>query len=135
MNKKQLLHHLQTEVYCRIRCSSIHGVGVYAIRTIPKGTNPFQQSKTRHHLPIKLEELKQLDPHVAKLVRDYYTVEGEEIFVSADGINVFDFSYFINHSDVPNVIVVDDGKTYLALRDIQVGEELCVNYKEFADWK
>jgi len=41
---EKLLYHLENEVYCRIGVSHIRGagVGVIAIRDIPKGINPFK---------------------------------------------------------------------------------------------
>jgi len=41
IDKARILKHLQTEVYCRLGVSPIHGIGVFAIRDIPKGTQPL----------------------------------------------------------------------------------------------
>ena len=41
-NKKNLLKNLKLETWCRIGVSKIAGVGVIAIRDIPKNTNPFK---------------------------------------------------------------------------------------------
>ena len=40
-NKNKL--NLKNNVYCRISRSKIHGVGVIAIKDIPKGINPFKK--------------------------------------------------------------------------------------------
>jgi len=32
------------KVYCRLAPSSVHGVGIFAIKDIPKGINPFADS-------------------------------------------------------------------------------------------
>jgi hypothetical protein len=37
VDKSRVLEHLQTEVYCRLGISKVHGIGVFAIRSIPKG--------------------------------------------------------------------------------------------------
>lgn len=42
MSKKVLLKNLQNDIYCRIKPSKKHGVGVFAIKDIPKNTNPFK---------------------------------------------------------------------------------------------
>jgi hypothetical protein len=40
--KAALLKHLQQEVYCRLGISPLHGIGVFALRAIPKGVNPLK---------------------------------------------------------------------------------------------
>ena len=42
MSKNKLLKHLQNDIYCRLDVSKIAGIGVFAIKTIPKGVNPFK---------------------------------------------------------------------------------------------
>ena len=42
ITKKMLLKHLSQEVYCRLGVSPINGVGVFAIRAIPKGIEPLR---------------------------------------------------------------------------------------------
>ena len=37
-----LLRNLFEQTYCRLRPSPIHGVGVFAIRAIPTGVDPFE---------------------------------------------------------------------------------------------
>ena len=44
--KKTLLSNLQNDIYCRIKSSKKHGVGVFAIRDIPKNSNPFKVSNS-----------------------------------------------------------------------------------------
>ena len=41
--KQTILEHLKNNIYCRLKPSKIHGVGVFAIRNIPKNTNPFKE--------------------------------------------------------------------------------------------
>ncbi len=42
MTKEELIKHLKNDVYCRLGVSKISGIGVIAIKDIPKGTNPFR---------------------------------------------------------------------------------------------
>ena len=37
--KKKLIKNIEIDIYCRIKPSKKHGVGVFAIRDIPKSIN------------------------------------------------------------------------------------------------
>ena len=41
MTRTELLARVLADCYCRLQPSSIHGIGVFAIRDIPRRTNPF----------------------------------------------------------------------------------------------
>jgi len=69
--KKKLIKNLENDIYCRIKPSKKHGVGVFAIRDIPKGINPFKITgipclKSRV-LNVKDSELKNIDSEVLHL--------------------------------------------------------------------
>ena len=40
ITKKEILNNLKN-TYCRLKASKIQGVGIFAVREIPKGKNPF----------------------------------------------------------------------------------------------
>ena len=42
--KETLILRRLERVYCKLAPSPIHGVGIFAIKDIPKGTNPFVDS-------------------------------------------------------------------------------------------
>jgi hypothetical protein len=43
MSKKdKLLHNLEDDTYVRLRPSKLQGVGIFAIKDIPKDVNPFR---------------------------------------------------------------------------------------------
>ena len=44
-----------------------------------------------------------------------------------------DLVNFLNHSDEPNVMSINDGEYFEALRDILAGEELLIDYGEIVD--
>jgi hypothetical protein len=64
MKRTELLRHVLADCYCRLQPSLIHGIGVYAIRDIPKGKNPFEALPTygrrRGYVRITDEELDAL---------------------------------------------------------------------------
>lgn len=132
MNKKQLLQHIQKEVYCRIGVSKIHGVGVIAVRDIPKGKNPFLHTYEGPGIKISYKELEGLNAGVRKIIDDLLVHEEESVIIPSKGLNILDVSFYMNHTDSnPNIITYDDGETFVALRDIQKGEELIYTYNQF----
>ncbi|MCE9644112.1 SET domain-containing protein [Candidatus Parcubacteria bacterium] len=136
MNKKDFLASLK-EVYCRLAPTE-HGVGVVAIRTIPKGIDPFKNCDPYADvLKIPEAELEAYDaPEEAKkLVRDFCALQDGVYFVPSYGMDAIDKSYFLNHSDTPNMVTPDKGETFLAARDIVEGEELTADYGQYHEAK
>ena len=136
MDKKQFLASLR-EVYCRLGVTE-HGVGVLAIRRIPKGTDPFKNCDPNADvLEIPEAEFEACDaPEEAKrLVRDFCALQDGVYYVSDQGIDAIDKSYFLNHSATPNMMTPDRGETFLAARDIEEGEELTADYGEYHEAK
>ena len=132
-NKKKILNSLEN-TYCRLKPSATHGVGVFAIRLIPKGQELFI-GIINPTVTYKFEafELSHLDKAVKKMVEDFFTADesGKIINISIGGVNGMDISYFLNHSDRPNVKTIDGGSTFVALKTIKKGRELKVNYNTF----
>jgi SET domain-containing protein len=131
MNKKQLMKHLQTEVFCRVAPSKIHGVGLFAVKRIPKGTDPFLNSLEDKYVEFTLEDMKKLEPGIRKIVHDMSGFENNIYHVHAYGFNIIHPLFFINHSKESNIVT--KGLRYIASRDIEVGEELTVDYETFND--
>jgi hypothetical protein len=132
MNKKAFLSALH-HVYTRLGVTA-HGVGVIALRTLPKGTDPFTNADPHGDvLEIKKEELDASDaPEEAKeLVRDFCALQDGVYFVPNYGIDALTKFYYLNHSDTPNMMTPDKGETFISLRDIFAGEELTVNYDAY----
>ena len=132
MNKKGFLNALRL-VYCRLGVTK-HGVGVIAIRTIPKGTDPFKNADPMGDvLKIPKAELDAFDaPESAKnMVRDFCALQDGVYFVPNYGIDALTKNYYLNHSKKPNLETHDKGETFLAARDILEGEELTANYADY----
>src|SRR6266404_1853531 len=99
MRKKEFLQTLRS-VYCRLGVTK-HGVGVVAIRTIPKGVDPFKNCDPFGSvMKISEKEFEAYDaPEEAKeLVRDFCALQDGYYFVPTYGIDAIDKSYFLNHS-------------------------------------
>jgi SET domain-containing protein len=46
---------------------------------------------------------------------------------------MFDLAVYLNHSDQPNLISINDGEFFEAIRDISPGEELLIDYGTIVD--
>ncbi|MEI7719819.1 MAG: SET domain-containing protein [bacterium] len=132
MRKKAFLKSLN-DVYCRIAATG-HGVGLVAIRPIPKGTDPLKNADPFGNvLKIPKAELDTYPaPEEAKtLVRDFCALQDGVYYVPSYGMDALTKNYFLNHSKKPNMVTSDRGETFFAVRDIKVGEELTADYDTY----
>ncbi len=132
MNKRQFLASLH-DVYTRIARTK-HGVGVVAVRPIPKGTDPFKNCDPFGdviELPAAEFEASDAPEPAKQIVRDFCALQDGVYFVPTYGIDALDKSFFVNHSRTPNLIAKDDGEYFVAARDIKTGEELTADYREY----
>lgn len=131
MNKKSLIKHLETEVYCRIKKSQ-YGVGVFAIRDIPKGTDPFKNSPPTKFIEISKKELSHLHPNIKRLIHDFCAVNEDKYSISTKGLNATTIDFFLNHSADPNTFY-DEKTGFITIKFIKEGEELTLDYNTFND--
>jgi SET domain-containing protein len=135
MNK--LIDHLKNDIYCRIGVSSINGVGVIAIKDIPKGTNPFKNLSNKKETIITLYDnnLQEIDSNVVKLVKDFFGATGGSCHVLYEGPNFMNISCYMNHSTKPNVDIIPNNEyeycTFITNAFIRKGEELTINYYDY----
>lgn len=125
--KKDLLE----KVYCRLAPSPIHGVGVFAIRPIPKGVNPMQEQRAADFKEIPVAELSDLPEPLLKLVKDMCPEQAEHYDIPPFSLNEIGVSYYLNHSKTPNM--GEEEGEFVALRDIEPGEELTVDYGTYGE--
>ena len=128
MTKEQLLQQLSKETFVMIRPSTIHGIGVFAIRDIPKGQRGLFSSGIGEWIPVSKKEIAELPPHAIDLVENYCLYDEENYFLPDYGFKVMDVSVYLNHSDTPNIISINDGEYFETIRDIEEGEELLIDY-------
>lgn len=135
MNKEQFLQSL-SEVWCRLGVTA-HGVGVVALRDIPKGTDPFKNCDPFGdvmELPEAELEASAAPEEAKQLVRDFCALQNGVYFVPTYGMDAIDKSYFLNHSTTPNMETLDNGETFVTARDIKKGEELTANYELYHEY-
>jgi hypothetical protein len=117
-------------VYARIGPSRIHGVGVIAIRDIPKGTWVFRGEDERV-VWVSRAWVRRLPPALRRLYEDFAMLWDDRLGVPRT-LNMLSVGWYLNHSEIPNVEADDDGRFH-ALRRIRAGEELTADYRTFAD--
>lgn len=134
MNKKQEILKRLKNTYCRLKPSKISGVGVVAIRDIPKGVNPFYGIKHQRWYEFTTKELKGIDKEVLKMIDAFFVIEKDNtVYIPEFGLNSIDVSFFINDSKKPNIKTIDGGLNFVTLRKIKKGEEITTTYADYDD--
>ena len=118
-----------------LKPSPIEGVGVFAVRDIPKGCRQMfgQPDAADEWITIPKKEIEALPNHAQFLVGNYCLYDDENYFVPAHGFKKMDVSLFLNHSDTPNIISINDGDYFETIREIKEGEELLIDYGGIVD--
>lgn len=117
---------LNRTVWATIKVSKIHGIGVFAIRDVPKDT--YITDHSVHNLKqarlIRMNELqfKLIFPEIRELILDRSSfAEGQDMLFYSPNV-VSCIQSFMNHSKTPNTNGIR------ALVDIKKGEELTEDY-------
>jgi len=110
----------------RVRRSKVHGLGVFAVRRIRKGTRIIEYLGERishREADARYEDHDANDNHTFLFSVD----RGVVIDAGVDGNE----ARFINHSCEPNCeSVIEQRRVFIdALRNIEPGEELCYDYQ------
>jgi SET domain-containing protein len=132
IDKARVLEHLQTEVYCHLGISKVHGIGVFAIRDIPKGVKPLVSLLKIKEFKFSKEEIKQLPRSVRKEVEMFCYYDSKKHLIPSIGLNSMNMAFYMNHSKKPNVEYLKNGDL-VALRKIKANEELFFDYDEAFD--
>ena len=117
----------------RLAQSPIHGLGVFAIAPIAKGTQVWRFSEGLD-LDLDPAMLDGLAPHRRDALMHYGYIDqslGRFILCCDD-------ARFINHSDEPNTASDRKRDRYgidVALRDIAAGEEITTDYAQFERYR
>lgn len=116
-------------VKVKIGPSTINGIGLFANQFIPKGTTTWQydpEFDTAFDENV-LERLPNIQAREDFLKYSYYDHNLKKNILCSDN------QRFINHSKKPNVESTPEKD--VAMRDIQIGEEILSDYTQFeSDW-
>ena len=104
--------------------SKIQGVGVFSNQNVKKGEK-IKEVRPEFEIEFDSHNLPKMPLCLAKLINSHaYERElGSKILVLG-----IDNEKYLNHSDNPSV----DDEGY-ALKDIKIGDEITINYKDFDD--
>ncbi len=127
--KEELPH---SGVFVRLRPSKLHrsGVGVFAIKRIPKG-KPIFAGENEEVLWVR-NALIPKDGPVRKMYDDFSIIDGD-FYGCPTSFNRLTPAWFLNESKRPNARC-DDNYAFIAIRDIRAGEEITVDYATFSDY-
>ena len=131
--KRNMMPH--DGVYARIAPSKIHGVGVIAIRNIPKGTKIFPEDDSeliwKKRSALKLDKLPL---EFKQLYNQFCLIKDKgETYGCPKSFNLMTVAWYLNHSKNPNV-GCDEDYTFFALKDIEKGEELAADYHTYNEF-
>lgn len=123
--------------YVEVKPSKIHGLGLFAKKFIPKGTI-WWHARPRDVLLISKEQFLTLEkslksPMVESFMHSLLTYSYYERDLDVL-IFCLDDSRYMNHSIEPNSGASEDenGFCSVALKDINVGEEITENYTKYS---
>lgn len=134
MNKKLfLLNELATNTLVALKPSPLHGIGVFALTDIPAGCTTMFSKEEGEWIELSFEEVNQLPAHSKALIENFCLFDNEKYFVPAQGFKAIDLSLFLNHSCNPNIVSVNEGAYFKAIKNIPKGEELLVDYGTLVD--
>ncbi len=117
-------------VYVRLKPSNVHkgGVGVFAIRKIPKETRIFAD-ENEEVCWVPSSSLPK-SAALRKLYDDFSVIDGDR-YGCPPSFNRLTPAWFLNESKKPNTRC-DDNYDFFSLRDIEAGEEITVDYSTFS---
>ena len=128
MTKDELLQELQQDTYVALKPSPVHGIGVFAVKYIPKGCRQIFSKDQGEWIKVAIDEVERLPDHSRNLVETYCLYDAEHYYVPDYGFKLMDMVNYLNHSPSPNIMSVNHGEYFEAIMDILPGTELLVNY-------
>ena len=133
MTKEELLHELAHETWIGLKPSPVHGIGVFALRDIPRGCRSLFSRNVGEWIRLPIADVEKLPDHSRSLIETYCLYDDENYYVPDYGFKVMDLVNYLNHSSEPNIVSVNDGEYFETIKDIAAGEELLVNYGEIVE--
>jgi SET domain-containing protein len=131
--QNRIPHYPHYGVSVRLKPSK-HGVGVFAIADIPKGTYVFYGDDAPIAW-IDIDKINNLgiDNETKKLYEDFAIIKGNK-YGCPKNFNQLTISWYLNHSKNPNM-ACDKEYRFYALRKIKKGKELTANYETYNESK
>ena len=139
--KNSVLKFLRNEYFTVLK-PGVHGVGVFALRDIPKGIDPFplykhplsKDGNKWFQVNFKRNELIGVNPNVIQYHATRVFHPKDEIVVTLS--NEMHKLMYLNHSESNNLNKDESNLSGLVTnREIKEGEELLQNYHHFEHWE
>ena len=131
--------YIKNSIFVKLKPSRISGVGVFAIKDIPKGVPLFQTwDGETGFFPLSLSEIESLDTDLQYHIKDLFLYSSEfpfdtNIYVKlTQGCHWIYTNpyYFVNSGFYENKSNIDK-TSMMSLRDIKKGEEILSNYERY----
>jgi len=106
------------------------GVGIFAIRNIPKGALVFAPDDDNTVL-VRQEDIEMIPEELKRLYHDFCVLEGD-MYLCPVNFNKLTLAWYANNSENPN-IAPDKSLRFRAIRDIAAGEELISRYADYSE--
>lgn len=126
-HQEETIAILNTLVRVKVAPSKIHGVGLFAIRDIPKGTKLYANMFPQAY-KIPFGSFRKLFPDIREMLLERWpNIVNGSAFMYPDTL----LQAYCNHSEDNNY----DGITDMTIKDIEEGEEITENYKQIPNWE
>jgi hypothetical protein len=119
---------------CKLGVSKIPnaGIGVFSLSEIPKDYPIFGPRQKNYF--IRWEELSDVSENVLRYIKRICHSNEEGFFIDSF-LDQIDISFYVNHSDSPNLLHDENADVYYTARKIEIGEELTLLYPlDERDW-
>jgi len=131
--EREVLERLK-RTKARLERAENRGVGLFCVQPIMAGENIFEHERPLQSVDISAAEVGNLPIPIQEMIKDYFVPTETGAYPILDtGLNDLNITFYMNHSDQPNMMLHDGGEgdgyaKFIALRDISVGEELTYTY-------
>jgi hypothetical protein len=129
--KNETLSRPDDGVYARLGISKIHGVGLFAIRKIKEGTKLLDRDDDGI-IWVDKNETRRLHQRIKGLYADFAVLKSGR-YGCPPNFNRLTPAWYINESQTNPSVRCDEHYEFFALRDINLGEELTVDYSQYSD--
>ena len=123
------------KVYTRLGVSNITGtpmIGIFAICDIPNGTELFEGDPLPTLVKVNATEVELLPEKIKQLYHDFCPLN-EGFYDCPPSFDQMGQSWYVNHSETPNVEMSKDYEHLNAISDIKEGDEILINYHTFSE--
>lgn len=130
-------NYISKNIFVKLKPSKVDGVGVFAIKDIPKNTFLFETWKgDSGYFPIKEKELQKLPKDLYNHIKDIFLYSPDfpndtNTYIQlTNGCHwIYTTPYYFVNSDINKSNI--DKTTFKTTRDIKRGEEILSNYGRY----